>query len=343
MLLFAILLRPEQVKRNRVDGILIAKFNNIKIRYLIKLFPVGASMLVSGCCDDEVFTVPEGENAEMTVCADIATARTRTVADDSFDTNDAIGVFLLDNNTNSPLSTGDMAKYSNCKYIYDGTSFKGADITNTVYFGDESVYRVAAYYPFNVSGTSFSIDTSVSGGSLTQTQENQNKNLDILVSNSVQTGKSALNVEFKGDNAFRHVMSKLVLVFSAGEDGGFSDSDEINDILENMKFEMTGLHFKGTVDMGKYPKDGVFGIFTLTDKGSIVIDDTQTGVNSEFSDNQKRITLLLIPQTSDATIGISYTESDGTAVSFKSQPFTLNLDSGREYVLPVTITKKVFR
>lgn len=321
-----------------------------------------AGISFMGCSDVVVDSPNDVGTTAMVVKADIDASKTRGVSDDRFDDDDAIGVVLLDND-GSTITEGDMAKYSNCKYVSNGSKFYGADMANTIYYSDASIrFKALAYYPYSDSGLPFEIDTSVGGG-MDQTKESQEKRLDILVSKCVETSLVSNEVEFTGDNAFSHVMAKLVIQFIIDTNSGFDDTliaydketgdkvenpdqdkeydfrSEVTDFISNLEFTMKGLNHKARITPSKVvSSQSVFEI--INEIVDLKFPINEGSVNCSFPLNKSVIvTLLLIPQQTDVNITLVHPAQDGEE-KFTTGEFNLDLKSGVTTILPIRVSKK---
>lgn len=169
------------------------------------------ALLLTSCSKEQVLNPLENGPMAMTFTADIkdpmgtATRATGT----SFELNDSIGVFIVDD---MPGRAPDPTCL-NLKYVYDGEKFTS---DTPYYFQNLDPVTFKVYYPYRPTSeliedlTFFLFNTEAAH----QTPEGRAKN-DILYSQITTTARTP-QVALTGENAFKHTMAKMTLIFKAG-------------------------------------------------------------------------------------------------------------------------------
>ena len=159
-------------------------------------------MLFAACTNEKDGIVNSGPVA-ATVKADIVKNVTRATTDNTWSNNDAVGV----NVTSEGYTIGD-----NVKYTTTGDGNFTSD--NPIYFAiatEEAQF--CAYYPYqeNVDG-----DGIVNNWNMAEVKEGEPCPADFLFARGATATKSSPQVQFTGDNQFKHCMSMIRLTFKAG-------------------------------------------------------------------------------------------------------------------------------
>ena len=207
------------------------------------LYIAAAALLFAACANEEDGIGNNGPVA-ATVKADIVKNVTRATTDNTWSENDAIGV----NVTSIGYTIGD-----NVKYTTTGDGKFTSD--NPIYFADaRETVNFNAYYPYqeNVDGNGI-----VNNWNMAEVKEGEPCPADFLFANDATATKSSPQVQFTGDNQFKHCMSMIRLTFKAGD--GINPN---NAILKN-QLKLKGIYKTGSINTqtGEVTISGDRGIY----------------------------------------------------------------------------------
>ena len=170
------------------------------------LASAGLSALTLAACNK----IETSSTADSLVAAKINAGIQTKVQGATWDPTDAIGI------TTSGNTKKDASEYVNIKYTNDGTGiFRGSDI----FFQNPGEVTFTAYYPYSglensQPGTAGIIESETIAAN--QSGDAQ-KQIDYMWAQT--TAKvSSPEVNFTGENAFKHKMSMLTLTFMRGDD-----------------------------------------------------------------------------------------------------------------------------
>ena len=192
------------------------------------LYIAAAALLFAACANEEDGIGNNGPVA-ATVQADIVKNITRATTGDTWSENDAIGV----NVTSTGYTIGD-----NVKYTTTGDGKFTSD--NPIYFADaRETVNFNAYYPYqeNVDGNGI-----VNNWNMAEVKEGEPCPADFLFANDATATKSSPQVQFTGDNQFKHCMSMIRLTFKAGD-----GINPYNAILKN-QLKLKGIYKTGSIN-----------------------------------------------------------------------------------------------
>ena len=168
-----------------------------------KLLYIAAAALLFAACANEEDGIGNSGPVAATVQADIFKTVTRATTGNTWSENDAIGVYV----TSPGYTIGD-----NVEYTTTGDGNFSSD--KPIYFADatESV-SFSAYYPYqeNVDGNGI-----VNNWNMAEVKEGEPCPADFLFATGATATKSSPQVQFTGDNKFKHCMSMIRLTFKAG-------------------------------------------------------------------------------------------------------------------------------
>ena len=224
------------------------------------LYIAAAALLFAACANEEDGIGNNGPVA-ATVKADIVKNVTRATTDNTWSNNDAIGV----NVTSIGYTIG-----NNVKYTTTGDGKFTSD--NPIYFADaRETVNFNAYYPYqeNVDGNGI-----VNNWNMAEVKEGEPCPADFLFATGATATKSSPQVQFTGDNQFKHCMSMIRLTFKAGK--GINAN---NAILKN-QLKLKGIYKTGSINTvkGEVTISGDRGIYESD------VDDKslKDGVTCEF-------------------------------------------------------------
>ena len=192
------------------------------------LYIAAAALLFAACANEEDGIGNNGPVA-ATVKADIVKNATRATTDNTWSNNDAIGV----NVTSKGYTIGD-----NVKYTTTGDGKFTSD--NPIYFAKATeTVNFSAYYPYqeNVDGNGI-----VNNWNMAEVKEGEPCPADFLFAKDATATKSSPQVQFTGDNQFKHCMSMIRLTFKAGD-----GINENNANLKN-KLKLKGIYKTGSIN-----------------------------------------------------------------------------------------------
>ena len=192
------------------------------------LYIAAAALLFAACANEEDGIGNNGPVA-ATVKADIVKNVTRATTDNTWSNNDAIGV----NVTSIGYTIGD-----NVKYTTTGDGKFTSD--NPIYFADaRETVNFNAYYPYqeNVDGNGI-----VNNWNMAEVKEGEPCPADFLFAKDATATKSSPQVQFTGDNQFKHCMSMIRLTFKAGD-----GINPYNAILKN-QLKLKGIYKTGSIN-----------------------------------------------------------------------------------------------
>lgn len=192
------------------------------------LYIAAAALLFAACANEEDGIGNNGPVA-ATVKADIVKNVTRATTGDTWSNNDAIGVYV----TSPGYTIGD-----NVKYTTTGDGKFTSD--NPIYFADaRETVNFNAYYPYqeNVDGNGI-----VNNWNMAEVKEGEPCPADFLFANDATATKSSPQVQFTGDNQFKHCMSMIRLTFKAGD-----GINPYNAILKN-QLKLKGIYKTGSIN-----------------------------------------------------------------------------------------------
>ena len=192
------------------------------------LYIAAAALLFAACANEEDGIGNNGPVA-ATVKADIVKNVTRATTGNTWSNNDAIGVYV----TSTGYTIG-----NNVKYTTTGDGKFTSD--NPIYFADaRETVIFNAYYPYqeNMDGNGI-----VNNWNMAEVKEGEPCPADFLFANDATATKSSPQVQFTGDNQFKHCMSMIRLTFKAGD-----GINPYNAILKN-QLKLKGIYKTGSIN-----------------------------------------------------------------------------------------------
>lgn len=207
------------------------------------LYIAAAALLFAACANEEDGIGNNGPVA-ATVQADIVKNATRATTGNTWSNNDAIGVYV----TSTGYTIGD-----NVKYTTTGDGNFTSD--NPIYFADaRETVNFNAYYPYqeNVDGNGI-----VNNWNMAEVKEGEPCPADFLFARDATATKSSPQVQFTGDNQFKHCMSMIRLTFRAGNGINANNAN----LKNNLKLK--GIYKTGSINTqtGEVTVSGDRGIY----------------------------------------------------------------------------------
>ena len=224
------------------------------------LYIAAAALLFAACANEEDGIGNNGPVA-ATVQADIVKNATRATTDNTWSKNDAIGVYV----TSTGYTIGD-----NVKYTTTGDGNFTSD--NPIYFADaRETVIFNAYYPYqeNMDGNGI-----VNNWNMAEVKEGEPCPADFLFARDATATKSSPQVQFTGDNQFKHCMSMIRLTFKAG------DGINANNANLKNKLKLKGIYKTGSINTltGEVTVSGDRGIY----ESDVNDKSLKNGVTCEF-------------------------------------------------------------
>ena len=228
-----------------------------KFRFLY----IAAAALLFAACANEEDGIGNNDPVAATVKADIVKNITRATTGDTWSKNDAIGV----NVTSTGYTIGD-----NVKYTTTGDGNFTSD--NPIYFASATEeVQFCAYYPYqeNVDGNGI-----VNNWNMAEVKEGEPCPADFLFARDATATKSSPQVQFTGDNQFKHCMSMIRLTFKAG------DGINANNANLKNKLKLKGIYKTGSINTltGEVTVSGDRGIY----ESDVNDKSLKNGVTCEF-------------------------------------------------------------
>lgn len=161
-------------------------------------FVMLAALMMAGCSNEVEEQVMDSRRVPLQINGDINMLMTRA-ADDHWDNDDAIGVYMVNGENNSIVGNVSNYRYTVVTGGQNGT-FIPADENNTAYFPEDgTAVNVVAYYPQgDVVENKLSLDLA--------NQDNQPK-IDLMSAKAENASKSSPTVNL----GFKHRLTKLFL------------------------------------------------------------------------------------------------------------------------------------
>lgn len=225
---------------------------------------LSAALLVTAACtsDNDTVTNPDAP-VPVSITAGMASDATATPDTRAIDDRwncDNIGVMVI----SSPGS--DMAtRYRNARYVTTSTTstaeFAPADPNNTIYFaGSDDIVTFRVYAPYQPSATPGELPGTNGVITIDATRQStpaEQEAIDFLISGEVPAWKALPTVAFSGDEAFRHIMARLVLHIQTPVANGFSPDD----VERISRISLGGLCTGGTLEFISSPQPSIVVIW----------------------------------------------------------------------------------
>ena len=295
-----------------------------------KFFMLAALALSATACSNDNDTTTYGPR-EAVITAGINTPVTR--ANGSTWETDNIGVMV----TAAPSSEMENI-YKNVQYATTSESSDAATFTAStgagIFFQDASeTVTFAAYGPYQTSDNAATLPGSngvISDISTTdQSTREKQKDFDFIYASGATATNSSYTVQFQGNNAFSHKMSRLIIQFVAATDAGF-DATEVSN--SGSTYAVSGLYHAGTFNV----IDGT-AVSTGTTTSNWSLNDNSLRTETGTSATTATFTSILYPQ--------DHTSSDLTVkatIAGQTYQATINpnLESGKSYTYTITAKKQ---
>lgn len=272
-----------------------------------------AALALAACTNDNEPATSENGPVAAQVNAGIYGALTRASGTE-WSEDDEIGI---------TATSQTKTQYTNIAYRFNGTSFEAEG--DGIYFQDINEVTFNAYYPFSGQAGTSAGTVGVSTDKENQTSAKQ-PGIDFLFASGAKGSKAAPVINFTGDNAFRHCMSRITLTLKEGADIRFAYGSLTSYSLKN-------LYLDGTFDTGtgRTNTNAGAGLKSLDISLSEITADDHEIVSSvillpqEIADGKISLTVTVAGQTYSATLTIPENKQA--------------LEAGNNYTWPVTVSK----
>lgn len=261
-----------------------------------------AATLLAACSNDEM--LPSA--ADAPVAADVTAAIAQTRAhDDTWDAQDAIGIYMLESGT-ATVSGGN----ANRRYVTPTATgnFSPADATQAIYFPMQTADKVdfRAYYPYaTLKGDDYPIDL---------TDQTAPAAIDLMCSDNVTRRDKtdpvvALN--------FRHRLSRISVSVLAGS--GFTNAD------------LKGL----TITLSNQPCTGTYRI----PSDELNADDDKKTLTLRTAANGQSASAILMPQGGYPGRTLTFVMADPARTTFTYDlTSTKTFESGKETLYTIRLS-----
>lgn len=270
-------------------------------------FYATAALVLTACSSDEPAQGDFDGSVAAQVSADIEGVRSRA-AGTTWDNGDAIGI--------STTSTG-KTSYANMKYVTtgDGSFTHDGGAATGIFFQDTQDVTFSAYYPFTGDEkTAARIISNVT----TENQAKQ-KQFDFLFASSAKANYAAPQLNFTGDAAFSHKMTRLIVNIKTDANSDFTASD-----VTSGTYTISGIKHSGTFNTAT-------GEATATGNAT---DDWAITATAADADGVRTYSMILYPQNV-ATLTLKATIAD----QLYTCDLTPALASGMSYTYTITVRK----
>ncbi len=248
---------------------------------------------------------------------------------------DAIGVIVTSS------SSSIYSLYQNAHYTTTSTgttaTFDAYDTDNTIYFSDPTeTVTFAAYAPYSTSSDAATLpgtSGSISGNTAEQTTTTAQEAIDYIYATGASASESNPVVNFTGDYAFKHVMSKLVINVIAGSGQSLSN-------IQGGTYTLGGLVHSGTFDV----TTGTAAADTDTDASSWTLGSalpTYESYTPSGATDPTGITYTgyIYPQTVTALTFAATVNEESFSATLDTSTLTNGFEGGYYYTITVTISE----
>ena len=286
------------------------------------LFLGMAALAFTACSNDEENLTSGPVEARIT--AGVNTPETRAINDQW--EQDAIGVMVTD------APTSDMEElYKNVKYTTTANSASAASFTpegEGIFFQDASeTVTFSAYAPYHASAANTLPGTEgvIGGSTADQSTRDKQKIFDYIYASGATASRSNSTVQFSGDKAFFHKMTRLVIIVKTPAQDGFTAEQ-----VTAGTYSLSGLNHSGQFNV-------TTGIAQAT--GTTTTDDwslTDKSLKTEGETEQVTFTSILYPQTLGSALTFKAVIDGQTYTNNNLQP---TLETGKSSTITITVKK----
>lgn len=291
-----------------------------------------AALALAACSNDDGNLVGNSGPVEARITAGVSGSTTRAI-DNQWE-KDEIGVMVKSVTGTTEGITSVMANmYKNVKYSTTASSSAAANFQpaegNGIFFQDANeTVTFLAYGPYQASTAynalpGINSDGVISASTAVQNDRDKQKAIDYIFATGATASRAKSTVEFKGDNAFKHKMSRLVIMVKPGGDVIMADFAKLG-----TNFALNGLKHNGTfkVTTGEASATGQVSDWSLTEKSLLA-----------KSQSAYTFTSILYPQTLGSALTFKAT-IDGQNYVNKTD-INPALAAGMSYTYTITVKK----
>lgn len=288
-----------------------------------KYWYLGMAALAFAACSNDEENLTSGP-VEARITAGVNTPETRAINDQW--EQDAIGVMVTD------APTSDMEElYKNVKYTTTANSASAASFTpegEGIFFQDASeTVTFSAYAPYQASAANAlpGIEGVIDGSTADQSTRDKQKVFDYIYASGATASRSNSTVQFSGDNAFFHKMTRLVIIVKTSAQDGFTAEQ-----VTAGTYSLSGLNHSGQFNV-------TTGIAQAT--GTTTTDDwslTDKSLKTEGETEQVTFTSILYPQTLGSALTFKAVIDGQTYTNNNLQP---TLETGKSSTITITVKK----
>lgn len=288
-----------------------------------KYLYLGMTVLAFAACSNEDENLTSSP-VEARITAGVNTPETRAINDQW--EQDAIGVMV----TGAPAS--DMEElYKNVKYTTKANSASAASFTpesEGIFFQDAGeTVTFSAYAPYQPSAANALPGTEgvIDGSTADQSTRDKQKAFDYIYASEATASRSNSTVQFSGDKAFFHKMTRLVIIVKTSAQDGFT-AEQVT---------------TGTYSLGGLNHSGQFNVITgiAQAMGTTTTDDwslTDKSLKTEGETEQVTFTSILYPQTLNSALTFKAVIDGQTYTNNNLQP---TLEKGKSSTITITVKK----
>lgn len=288
-----------------------------------KYWCLGIAALAFAACSNDEENLTSGP-VEARITAGVNTPETRAINNQW--EQDAIGVMVTD------APTSDMEElYKNVKYTTTANSASAASFTpegEGIFFQDASeTVTFSAYAPYQASAANAlpGIEGVIDGSTADQSTRDKQIVFDYIYASGATASRSNSTVQFSGDNAFFHKMTRLVIIVKTSAQDGFTAEQ-----VTAGTYSLSGLNHSGQFNV-------TTGIAQAT--GTTTTDDwslTDKSLKTEGETEQVTFTSILYPQTLGSALTFKAVIDGQTYTNNNLQP---TLETGKSSTITITVKK----
>lgn len=290
-----------------------------------------AALALAACSNDDDSLCGNNGPVEARITAGVSGPTTRAI-DNKWEA-DEIGVMVKSVTGTTSGVTSVMANmYKNVKYTTNSTTADAANFQSagaSIFFQDANeTVTFSAYGPYQTSAAANALpgrdaDGVIYASTADQRDRSKQKIIDYIFATGATASRTNPTVVFNGANAFKHKMSRLIIVVKPGDDVSMDDLGKTTN-----NFELNGLKHNGNfnVTTGEATATGVASDWSLTGNGY------QLRIPEGYT-----FTSILYPQTLSNPLTFKATIDGQSYVN--SSAIRPALAEGMSYTYTITVKK----
>lgn len=289
-----------------------------------KYWCLGIAALAFAACSNDEENLTSGP-VEARITAGVNTPETRAINNQW--EQDAIGVMVTD------APTSDMKElYKNVKYTTTANSASAASFTpegEGIFFQDAGeTVTFSAYAPYQASAANALPGTEgvIDGSTADQSTRDKQKAFDYIYASGATASRSNSTVQFSGDKAFFHKMTRLVIIVKTSAQDGFTAEQ-----VTTGTYSLSGLKHDGTFNV-------VSGTAEAGEEAEAINDWSLTtnSLKTEGETDKVTFTSILYPQTLANALTFKAVIDGQTYTNNNLQP---TLETGKSSTITITVKK----